>query len=81
MQGRENLRYQRSMRVRMPEKIDEKFQNGQTSSASWKVEENQIIKNAIPINLMVFLLLSHVIYIGIRCYVKDWQEERGYFKI
>ena len=60
-------------------KIDEKFQNGQTSSASWKVEENQIIKNAIPINLMVFLLLSHVIYIGIRCYVKDWQEERGYF--
>ncbi|MCJ8044269.1 MULTISPECIES: DUF6040 family protein [Bacteria] len=28
---------------------------------------------------MVFLLLSHVIYIGIRCYVKDWQEERGYF--
>ena len=37
------------------------------------------IKNAIPINLMVFLLLSHVIYIGIRCYVKDWMEERGYF--
>ena len=28
----------------MPEKIDEKFQNGQTSSTSWKVEENQIIK-------------------------------------
>ena len=25
-------------------KIDEKFQNGQTSSTSWKVEENQIIK-------------------------------------
>lgn len=25
-------------------KIDEKFQNGQTQSASWKVEENQIIK-------------------------------------
>ena len=37
------------------------------------------IKNAIPINLMVLLLLSHVIYIGIRCYVKDWMEERGYF--
>ena len=35
------------------------------------------IKNAIPINLMV--LLSHVIYIGIRCYVKGWMEERGYF--
>ena len=25
-------------------KIDEKFQNGQTQSASWKVVENQIIK-------------------------------------
>ena len=37
------------------------------------------IKNAIPINLMVFLLLSHVIYIGVRCYVKGWMEERGYF--
>ena len=37
------------------------------------------IKNAIPINLMVFLLLSHVIYIGIQCYVKGWMEERGYF--
>ena len=35
------------------------------------------IKNAIPINLMV--LLSHVIYIGIRCYVKGWMIERGYF--
>ncbi|MFR3402118.1 hypothetical protein [Eubacterium sp.] len=21
----------------------------------------------------------HVIYIGIRCYVKDWMEERGYY--
>nr|WP_243104704.1 hypothetical protein [Clostridium sp. OM05-6BH] len=20
----------------------------------------------------------HVVYIGIRCYVKDWMEERGY---
>ena len=35
------------------------------------------IKNAIPINLMV--LLSHVIYIGIRCYVKGWMVERGYY--
>ena len=31
-------------------KIDEKFQNGQVQTASWKVEENQIIKrqNALP---------------------------------
>mgnify|MGYP006974045553 FL=1 len=21
----------------------------------------------------------YVVYIGIRCYVKDWQEERGYY--
>ena len=62
-------------------KIDEKFQNGQTSSASWKVEENQIIKNAIPINLMVFLLLSHVIYIGIRCYGKAGWKNGDIFKI
>lgn len=37
------------------------------------------IKNVIPINLMVLLLLSHIIYVGIKCYVKDWMEERGYY--
>ena len=31
-------------------KIDEKFQNGQTSSTSWKVEENQIIKRRTVAN-------------------------------
>ena len=46
-----------------------------------KVEENQIIKNAIPINLMVFLLLSHVIYIGIRCYGKAGWKNGDIFKI
>ena len=35
------------------------------------------IKSVIPINLIVLLLLAHVVYIGIRCYVKDWREERG----
>ena len=39
------------------------------------------IKSVIPINLIVLLLLVHVIYIGIRCYVKDWQEERGYYQV
>ena len=29
------------------------------------------IKAVIPINLIVLLLLVHVVYIGIRCYVKD----------
>ena len=37
------------------------------------------IKSVIPINLIVLLLLVHVVYIGIRCYVKDWWEERGYY--
>ena len=37
------------------------------------------IKSVIPINLIVLLLLVHVLYIGIRCYVKDWREERGYY--
>ena len=30
------------------------------------------IKSVIPINLIVLLLLVYVVYIGIRCYVKDW---------
>ena len=37
------------------------------------------IKSVISINLIALLLLVHVVYIGIRCYVKDWLEERGYF--
>ena len=37
------------------------------------------IKSVLPINLIVLLLLVHVVYIGIRCYVKDWLEERGYY--
>ena len=37
------------------------------------------IKSVIPLNLIVLLLLVHVVYIGIRCYVKDWLEERGYY--
>ena len=36
------------------------------------------IKSIISINLITLLLLVHVVYIGIRCYVKDWMEERGY---
>ena len=37
------------------------------------------IKSVIPINLIALLFLVHVIYIGIRCYVKDWREKRGYY--
>ena len=37
------------------------------------------IKSVLSINLILLLLLMQVIYIGIRCYVKDWWEERGYY--
>ena len=38
-----------------------------------------LIKNVLPINLIVLLLLSHIIYVGISCYVKDWLEEHRYY--
>ena len=37
------------------------------------------IKSIIPINLIVLLLQVHVVYIGIRCYVKDRLEEQRYY--
>lgn len=37
------------------------------------------IKFVLPINLIALLLLMQVVYIGIRCYVKDWREKRGYY--
>ena len=37
------------------------------------------IKSIIPINPIMLLLLVHAVYIGIRCYVKNWREKRGYF--
>ena len=37
------------------------------------------IKSVLPINLIALLLLVQVVYIGIRCYVKDWREVRGYY--
>ena len=49
------------------------------TSAAIVIYFGEWIKSVIPINLIVLLLLVHVVYIGIRCYVKDWQEERGYY--
>ena len=37
------------------------------------------IKSIIPMNLILLLILVHVVYIGIRCYMKDWRKERGYY--
>ena len=33
------------------------------------------IKSIIPINLIMLLLLVHAVYIGIRCYVKNWRRK------
>ena len=37
------------------------------------------IKTVLPVNLLFFLLLVQVIYVGIRWYVKGWREARGYY--
>ncbi|MCU6775823.1 DUF6040 family protein [Ruminococcus sp. AF31-8BH] len=37
------------------------------------------IKSILLINLIALLFLVHVVYIGIRCYVKDWWEKRGHY--
>ena len=37
------------------------------------------VKTVLPFNLLFFLLLVQVIYVGIRWYVKGWRETRGYY--
>ncbi len=37
------------------------------------------IKTVLPINLLFFLLFVQLVYVGIRWYVKGWQETRGYY--
>ena len=37
------------------------------------------IKSIIPINLIALLFLVKGGYIGVRCYVKDWREDRGLY--
>ena len=37
------------------------------------------IKTVLPINLLFLLLLVQLVYVGIRWYVKGWQEARGYY--
>ena len=36
------------------------------------------IKTVLPINMLFLLLLVQLVYVGIRWYVKGWQETRGY---
>ena len=37
------------------------------------------IKTVLPINLLFLLLFVQLVYVGIRWYVKGWQEARGYY--
>ena len=37
------------------------------------------IKTVLPINMLFLLLLVQLVYVGIRWYVKGWQEVRGYY--
>ena len=37
------------------------------------------IKAVLPINMLFLLLLVQLVYVGIRWYVKGWQEARGYY--
>ena len=36
------------------------------------------IKTDLPINMLFPLLFVHLVYVGIRWYVKSWRENRGY---
>lgn len=37
------------------------------------------IRRFLPINLFLLLLLTHVLYIGIRRFIEWWQRTRGYY--
>ena len=49
------------------------------TSAAIVIYFGEWIKAVIPLNLIALLFLVHVVYIGIRCYVKDWREEQEYY--
>ena len=48
-------------------------------SAAITIYFGEWIKAVLPINLLLLLLLVQVAYVGIRWYVKDWREARGYY--
>ena len=54
--------------VEMPPLFSEEPMNGPAAAVKVMQHSRQC----------TLLLLVHVVYIGIRCYVKDWMEERGY---
>lgn len=45
------------------------------SASSFFAEE---IRAVVPINLLLLLIITHVIYVGVRWYIKGYRENRGY---
>lgn len=37
------------------------------------------IREAVPVNLLLLLILTHVLYMGVRWYIKGWRRSRGYY--
>lgn len=37
------------------------------------------IRAIVPINLLLLLIITHVLYVGVRWYVKGWRASRGYY--
>ena len=37
------------------------------------------IRAVIPINLLLLLIITHVLYVGVRWYIKGWRASRGYY--
>lgn len=39
----------------------------------------EYIRAFVPINLLLLLIITHVLYVGVRWYVKGWRASRGYY--
>lgn len=37
------------------------------------------IRAIVPINLLLLLIITHVLYVGVRWYIKGWRASRGYY--
>lgn len=37
------------------------------------------IRAFVPINLLLLLIITHVLYVGVRWYIKGWRASRGYY--
>ena len=37
------------------------------------------IRAVLPINLLLLLIITHVLYVGVRWYIKGYRQSRGYY--